>query len=60
MLPTMDTDGGIRLYVRVKSERSDTLTVARGLLPLDFGQDISWRRRSPFSVIAMVRKAVIG
>ena len=60
MLPTMNTDGGIDSDVILKADRTETLTVARGLLPLDCGQEISWMRWFPFLVLVMVRKAVIG
>ena len=36
------------------------LKVARGMVPLEWGQDISRRRRSSFSAFKVVRKAVIG
>ena len=58
--PTLNTDGGIGLDVRVKAKRPKTMTVAWGLPSSDCGKEISWRRRSPFSVIEMARKVVIG
>ena len=59
MSPTVKTDGIIRSDVSVKEKRTETLEVARGSLLSDFGEDISQRRRSSFSVIVMVRKEVI-
>ena len=46
MLPTVNTEGGIWLGVCVKDERPETQTVVLGSLPLYWGQEISWRRRS--------------
>ena len=60
MYPTVNADGGIGSDVRVKAERPETLNVLQGLLPLDWGQEISWSRSLPFLVIAMARKAVIN
>ena len=36
MLPTVNTDSGIALDVRVKAKRPETLTVAQGMLKLDW------------------------
>ena len=60
MSTTVNTDGGIGSYVRVKAKRLKTLTVALGLELLDWGQDISLSGRLSFSDFLMVSKAVIG
>ena len=60
MLPTVNMDSCIGLDVHVKVERHKTLTVARGLLPLDWVQEIRLSQSSQFSVLAEARKAVIG
>ena len=57
---TLNTEVGIGLDVCVKDEKPKTLTVARGLLPLERGHDITQRRGSSLFVLMMVRKAVIG
>ena len=55
----VNTDVGIGSDVRLKSETPMVLTVAQGSSS-DCGQEISWRSRSLFSVLTMVRKVVIG
>ena len=60
MLPTKNTDVGIGLYVCMKAERSEILTVAQGSLTLDWGQESSRSRSFLFLVLAMARKAVIS
>ena len=60
MWPTVNTDNDIRLEAHVKVERPETLTVARGSFPLVWGQEISRKRRSSYSILAMARKAVMG
>ena len=60
MLSNMNTDGGIGSDVCVKDERPKTLTVARGLSTLDWGQEISQGWSSLFLVLVMARKLVIG
>ena len=60
ILLNMNTDDGIRSGVRVTDEMPKTLMVARGLLPSEWGQDISLKKRSLLSVLAMARKAVIA
>ena len=57
---TLNTEVGIGLDVCVKDEKPKTLTVSRGLLPLERGHDITQRRGSSLFVLMMVRKAVIG
>ena len=56
----MNTDGGIESDVRVKSKRLETLTVARGLVLLDWVKEIIRGRRFLFSDLSMVSKAIIG
>ena len=57
--PTINTDGGIELDVRVKAESPETLTIAQGLSPLGWRQEIRRIRSSYFLVLMMARKAVI-
>ena len=60
MLPTVNTDSGIRLDVCVKAKRPKALTVASGLSPSDWGQEVSQRQSLVSAVIAMATKVVIG
>ena len=60
MSSAINMDGGIGLDVHVKAKRPNTLTVAQGLSPLDWGQESSHSWSSSFSVLTMARKAVIG
>ena len=60
MLLTVNTYGGIGSNISVKSDIPETLTVAQGSSLSNWGQDISQRSRSTFSVLTMLRKAVIA
>ena len=60
MSPAMKKYRGIGSDACVKAKCPMTLMMARGLLLSEWGQDISQRRRLPFLVLGMVRKAVIG
>ena len=60
MSPSVNTYGGIGSDICVKVDRTKTLAVVRGELPSDWGEEISRKRRSLFSVIEIVGKAVIS
>ena len=60
MLPTVNTDGGSGLDVRMKAERFETLTVEQGSSPLGWGQESRWSRSSFLFFLAMAKNAVIG
>ena len=60
MSSAINMDGGIGLDVHVKAKRPNTLTVAQGLSPLDWGQERRMSRSSSISVLAMARKTIIG
>ena len=60
MSPTVNTDGRIGSDIFVKAERPETLTVARGSSPLDWGQESRPSQSSSLLFIAMESKVVIG
>ena len=60
MSSILNKDCGVRLDVGMKDESPETLTVARGLLPFDWGQESSQSWSLLFSVLRMVMKVQIG